>query len=142
MTVWKPAAFPAAMLRALSSKNTCDARDGGFNFSGESSMREQALWFRFVRLPYRSLGVELGDVDDGFHGLQRGLAQDSPAILLLGQRRVEGLEADDPFEAVLEAELLQDSGRMGVVRVGENLQTGQGQEQQLVSDMSIHCSPC
>jgi hypothetical protein len=28
MTVWKPAAFPAAILRALSSKNTChmDAR--------------------------------------------------------------------------------------------------------------------
>jgi hypothetical protein len=23
MTVWKPAAFPVAMLRALSSKNTC-----------------------------------------------------------------------------------------------------------------------
>lgn len=105
-------------------------------------MREQALWFRFVRLPYRSLGVELGDVDDGFHGLQRGLAQDPAAILLLGRWRIEGLEADDPFEAVLEAELLQDSGRMGVVRVGENLQTGQGQEQQLVSDMSIHCSPC
>lgn len=40
MTVRKPAAFPAAMLRALSSKNTCDdARDigmgvvGGFRFS-------------------------------------------------------------------------------------------------------------
>jgi hypothetical protein len=44
-----------------------------------SNMREQALWFRFVRLPYRSLGVELGDLDDSFHGLQRGLAQDSSA---------------------------------------------------------------
>ena len=91
-----------------------------------------------VRLPYRSLGVELGDLDDGFHGLQRGLAQDPPAIvLLLGRRRIQGLEADDPFEAVLEAELLQDSCRVGLVRVSENLQTEQGQEQQLVSDISI-----
>lgn len=129
MTVWKPAAFQAAMLRALSSKNTCDANDGhgGFNFSGESIEHAQLS----LGLAYRSLGVELGDFDDSFHGLQRGLAQDPPAaILLLGWRRVQGLEADDPFEAVLEAELLQDSGRMGLVRVGENLHKARGQEQQ------------
>lgn len=77
--------------------------------------------------PYRSLGVELGDLDDGFHGRQRGLAQDRPSTattVLLGLGwwwRVEGLEADDPLEAVMEAELLQDSGRVGLVGVGEDL---------------------
>jgi hypothetical protein len=76
---------------------------------------------------------ELGDLDDGFHGLQRGLAQDPAAILLVGWR-VEGLEADDPFEAVLEPELLQDRCRMGLVRVGEKSADREGAA---VSDMSI-----
>jgi hypothetical protein len=97
---------------------------------------KRALWFGcgptdvlvpVCYRPYRSLGVELGDLDDGFHGRQRGLAQDRPSTattVLLGLgwwSRVEGLEADDPLEAVLEAELLQDSGRVGLVGVGEDL---------------------
>jgi hypothetical protein len=73
---------------------------------------------------YRSLGVELGDLDDSFHGLQRRLAQDCSSarrvwrpsfagsisvsficiLLFVGVLfgwRVQGLEADDAFEAVL-----------------------------------------
>jgi len=78
-------------------------------------------------ITYRSLGIELGDLYDSFHGLHRRLAQDSPAttadVVLFGWR-VQGLEADDGIEAALEPELLQDRSRMGFVRVGENLQTG------------------
>ena len=78
-------------------------------------------------ITYRSLGIELGDLYDRFHGLHGRLAQDSPAttadVVLFGWR-VQGLEADDGIEAALEPELLQDRSRMGFVRVGENLQTG------------------
>lgn len=90
---------------------------------------------RAVVKEHRSLGVELGDLDDGFHGRQRGLAQDRPstATVLLGLGwwwRVQCLEADDPLEAVLEAELLQDSGRVGLVGVGEDdLPLRQGKQQ-------------
>jgi len=73
---------------------------------------------------YGSLGVELGDLDDSFHGLERRLAQDSSGrgwvvkilsaasisvsficiLVFIGSLfswRVQGLEADDAFEAVL-----------------------------------------
>jgi len=94
--------------------------------TGKSEIQKKSVFLRCL-ITYRSLGIELGDLYDSFHGLHRRLAQDSPAttadVVLFGWR-VQGLEADDGIEAALEPELLQDRGRMGFVRVGENLQTG------------------
>ena len=89
----------------------------------ESEKRERKSVLLLCLINYRSIGVELGDLDDSFHGLQRRLAQDSSArrvwrpsfagsisvsficiLLFIGilfSRRVQGLEADDAFEAVL-----------------------------------------
>jgi len=90
----------------------------------ESEKRERKSVLLLFLINYRSLGVELGDLDDSFHGLERRLAQDSSGrgwvvkilsaasisvsficiLVFIGSLfswRVQGLEADDAFEAVL-----------------------------------------
>jgi hypothetical protein len=83
MTVWRPAAFPVAMLRALSSKNTC-AMDKSDNKVVSRSpqidaMKNQSLVSLVDRTTYRPLGVKVCDLYDSFHGFQGRLAQDRPS---------------------------------------------------------------
>lgn len=87
--------------------------------------------------------VDVGDPEGLLHGVDVGLAQDGGPGKLVGAagpgevagyvedlrflvarrraRRVQGLEADDPLEAVLQAQPLEGSHGMDLVTVGEYL---------------------
>lgn len=92
---------------------------------------------------YRLVGVDVGDPERLLHGVDVGLAQDGGLGQLVGgagagevagdvedlgllvslrrARRVQGLEADDPLEAVLQAQPLEGSHGVDLVAVGEYL---------------------
>lgn len=97
-------------------------------------------------MTHRLVRVHVGDPEGLLHGVDVGLAEDGCPGKLVGggaghgevsgdvedaglpvarrrrARRVEGLEADDPLEAVLQPQPLEGSHGVVLVAVGEYLQ--------------------